>query len=382
MRTGIRVFLILLILSALAAGAVLVFSASPAPSPVLQEAAPSPSPAPTPSPCPSPAPAAVPEPTAEAPLLTFAVVGGSAGKGGSEPALCTESLQAALQQAKLHGAERVMLLGDLAAGSVFGEVAEQNLRAFLETASEFFSEHRLYPVFGIQESHHKGRNKIFAEEDDRSDPDLADMVEKDYKLAVFSAVFDEFEADSFCHKVYGRTVYAFTKNDCNFFVLNTKWYEHMDRVSPTVIRWMLDYADNGAAYNFIFLYGTPYPICETGMEMDADYSTTTDDQQTMTNAEFRDEFIAAVRKLKNPVLFCGSESMYARRTVNGLTQLNVSGMGYEFDRSVNAEEGILCGPVYENHCLVAQVYEDNVEFTVYHADSGEIIDRFTAKETD
>ena len=324
---------------------------------------------------PSPSPTLTPAPAAD---LTFAIAGGSAAKGGEAGAVCTQTLSAALRSAKDQGAAFVVMLGDLATGSVFPDVARANLEAFADCAFQYFDPEDVYPVFGLQESHHKGRNQIL---DPQEDPEeFPNKVEKDYKLAIFSEVFCEFTADSFCHDVYGKTAYAFTAQDCNFIVLNTKWYEQMDRVSSTVVDWLKSYAENGVSCNLVFLYGSPYPLCDVKTEMDADYSTTTDDEEEKTNAQYRDELLAAIGQLPSPVIFCGSESLYARREVDGVLQVSCSGLGWEFDRSLNSEEGLLFGPCYQNHYLLCGVYPDRLEFSAIDPTDGSVIDRFAVEK--
>jgi hypothetical protein len=242
----------------------------------------------------------------------------------------------------------------MASGSVNGETAEENLGKWMDIATEYFPVEFFYPCFGLQESAHKGRNKIWKANDDRSDPANAEKVEKNYKLTVFSEVFEKFQWDAFCHETYERSAYCFRCENCKFIILNTKWYDQMDRVSKTAREWMSEIAEDDAAFNFVFMYGTPFPTDSLGMEMDADYSTTTDDAAETTNRAYRDEFWAAVDELSGAAVFCGSEQMYSRKTIdsrygsyrNGVYQISAAGLGGPFDTAVNDPNPADSGPFY------------------------------------
>jgi|GEM_PF-1834594 len=328
----------------------------------------------------------LPEPRQESgPLLTFVVLGGSADKTGKGEPLYEAALRRALSRIKEHeNAQFAVVLGDIATGSVLAENARENLDAWLDVATAYFPESFFFPCFGLQESAHKGRNKIFSEKDDRTSPENADKVEKDYKIALFSEVFDEFEADGFCHSVYGRTAYYFRRGNCNFIVLNTKWYDQMDRVSDTVRDWVRKIAGNGADFNLIFLYGTPFPTFSAGMEMDAPYSTTTDDWGGKTNAAYRDEFWSLVDGLAGTVVFCGSEQLYARKTIdarygdyNGnVFQVSSAGLHGAFDAAVNDPKALDAGPYYREHYIIGKVYSGKVTFEVKDAADGSVLDAF------
>jgi len=319
------------------------------------------------------------------PAFTFAVFGGSADKAGGGVELNELALRNVLSKIKEgENAQFAVVLGDIASGSVFAENAAASLNAWLDVATEYFPESFFYPCFGLQESAHKGRNKIFADDDDRTHPDNAEKVEKNYKISVFSGLFDKFEADGLCHSVYGRTAYYFRRGNCNFIVLNTKWYDQMDRVSGTVRDWIAEIAANGADFNFIFMYGTPYPTFSAGMEMDAPYSTTTDDSEAGANSEFRDEFWKLVDKLPGAVVFCGSERLYARKTIDGrygefegnVFQISSAGLQGAFDTGVNDPNPPDAGPYYREHYIAGKVFDDRVVFEVRDATDAAMLDSF------
>lgn len=321
---------------------------------------------------------------AEEPVLAFAVFGGFADKTGgkklNEPALrnVLERIQ------KGENAQFAIVLGDIASGSVFAENAAANLNAWLNVATEYFPESFFYPCFGLQESAHKGRNKILSADDDRMHPGNAEKVEKNYKITIFSEIFDQFETEDLCHSIYGRTAYSFRQGNCNFIVLNTKWYDQMDRVSGTVRNWIGKIAENGAAFNLIFMYGTPYPTFSTGMEMDAPYSTTTDDADSGANSAFRDEFWKLVDKLPGAVVFCGSEQLYARKTIDSrygkfegnVFQISSAGLEGAFDTGVNDPYPPDAGPYYREHYMIGKLFEDRVVFEVKDAKDSTLLDSF------
>lgn len=320
------------------------------------------------------------------PVLTFAVFGGSADKTGGKGSLYEPALRNALSKIKEgENAQFAIVLGDVASGSVFAENASANLNAWLDVAAEYFPESFFFPCFGLQESAHKGRNKILNADDDRTDPDNAEKVEKNYKITVFSELFDEFEPDGLCHSVYDRTAYSFRRGNCNFIVLNTKWYDQMDRVSGTVRDWMEGIAGNGAAFNLIFMYGTPYPTFSVGMEMDAPYSTTTDDSGGRANRAFRDDFWKLVDKLPGAVVFCGSEQLYARKTIDGrygefegnVFQISSSGLQGAFDTGMNDPNPPDAGPYYRAHYITGTVFDDRVVFEAKDAKDSTVLDSFS-----
>ncbi|MGI6150613.1 MAG: hypothetical protein ACOYIR_01515 [Christensenellales bacterium] len=323
--------------------------------------------------------------TSSEPVLTFAVFGGSADKSGNGKRLHEPALRNALSSIKEgEGAQFAVVLGDLASGSVSAEHAAANLNAWLDVATDYFPEGFFYPCFGLQESAHKGRSKIFAEHDDRTHPDNADKVEQNYKIAVFSEVFDEFEVTGFCHSVYGRTAYYFRRENCNFIVLNTKWYEQMDRVSKTVRDWIAGIAKNGADFNLIFLYGTPFPTFSVGMEMDAPYSTTTDDFAGKSNKEFRDEFWSLVEGLPGAIVFCGSEQLYARKTIDArygnfqkyVFQISSAGLQGAFDTGINDPNSLDAGPYYREHYIIGKIHADRMVFEVKTVEDSAMLDSF------
>ncbi len=322
---------------------------------------------------------------AEEPALTFAVFGGSADKTGGGKALNEPALRNALERIqKSENAQFAVVLGDIASGSVLAENASANLSAWLNIATEYFPESFFYPCFGLQESAHKGRNKILNAEDDRTHPDNAEKVEKNYKITIFSEIFDQFATEGLCHGVYGRTAYSFRRGNCNFIVLNTKWYDQMDRVSGTVRNWIGKIAENGAAFNLIFMYGTPYPTFSAGMEMDAPYSTTADDADSGANSAFRDEFWKLVDELPGAVVFCGSEQFYARKTIDerygefegSVFQISSAGLQGAFDTGMNDPHLPDAGPYYREHYMIGKLFEDKVVFEVKDAKDSAILDSF------
>jgi hypothetical protein len=332
----------------------------------------------------------LPEPDKNSePLLTFAVLGGSADKTGKGEKFNEPALRSALSGIKEGStAQFAVVLGDIATGSVLYENAKANLNAWLKVATEYFPKSFFYPCFGLQESAHKSRNKILTEQDDRTDPKNTEKVEKDYKISMFSKVFDDFEISGLCHSVYGRTAYYIRRENCNFIVLNTKWYDQMDRVSDTVREWVENIAKNGADFNIIFLYGTPFPTFSVGMEMDAPYSTTTDDFSGKSNKAYRDAFWSMVDKLPGAVVFCGSEQLYARKTIDkrygdylsNVFQINAAGLHGAFDTGVNDPNALDAGPYYREHYIIGMVYEDRVTFEVRDAADSALLDTFFVNE--
>lgn len=318
----------------------------------------------------------------EEPILTFAVFGGTADRTGRLEVFNEPALRNTIASIKSQNPNLAFVLGDIASGTVSQINASANLTAWLEVATEYFPESFYYPCFGLQESAHVGRNKILSDDENQSGNDK--KVEKNYKVEVFSELFDEFVVDEFCNEIYGRTSYYIRIDDCNFIVLNTKWYEQMDRISDTVRSWIKKISQNGAKFNLVFMYGTPYPTYSIKSEMDADYSTTTDDIDGKPNSELRDDFWKLIDSLPGAVVFCGSEQLYVRKVIddrygdfNGNAfQINCAGLQGTFDSAVNDPHMLDSDPIYREHYVIGRVYENHIAFDVIDILDSAIIDSF------
>lgn len=272
---------------------------------VTPQAPPTPTPAPTPSPEPDP--------------FRFVVAGDSRGlykdevgkyqgePGGINTAVVSRMFEA-LSRLELPP-RFVMTLGDYGMGSSDAAEAKTQYQTFLDTAAQFFPKSAIYACYGNHEA-----------------------LCKDGGIEVFSEVFSDFIADNFCKpEKYGRTVYHFSANNCNFFVLNTNSPDAAHSIPDDVLEWLQYFTGNGDAFNFIFIHEPAFPSGNhVGNSLDK-------------NPKQRNKFWSVVDNIPGAIVFNAHEHQYARRRidrsftdqngnpyVNEVYQITTAGMGAPF----------------------------------------------------
>lgn len=310
---------------------------------------------PTPELTPTPVPTETPEPT---PIVVFAIGGDSRGSVGSEDGgddperkyLNKEALTRCFTAISGTDAEFMVYTGDFTLGDAHNDGQAVQYEAWMKAATAILPESFFYPVLGNHE---------------RQSEDLEGML-------LFGDVFDEFvPTEFFDPAVYDRTNYVVTIGDCNLFILNGDFYANRGFIGDDVLAWVREKA-TPTGYNLFFVHKPCYPIGKhIGASMDL-------------HPEQRDKLWQLIDELPGTCYFNAHEHMYNRREVDQSFnsaythteyQVTAAGMGAPYHKIVEDDRGVVVGPIYVWHYIIATVWDDRAEFSVVDVD-GNIIDSF------
>lgn len=309
-----------------------------------------------------PAPTVLPEYDAIDSLIMRFVIGGDSrglyhdevgtyegALGGVNTAIVERTMQSV---SSLSPAPAFMVtLGDYGMGSSDAVEACAQYEQWLQAATKHCSPSFFYVLYGNHEAKLEGKEGI----------------------QIFSDVFSDFIADEFFEPgIYGRTVYYFSRENINFFMLNTNSSNQPHRVSDAVITWMQSKTNRGERNNIFFVHEPAFPTGNhIGRSLDAD-------------PQQRDAFWSFVSTVPGAIVFNAHEHQYTRRLVdhtfndsfiNGVYQITSAGMGAPFHYTYTDTRGIIVPPQYAFHYVICDVYPDHIQICAEDLD-GNILDEF------